>query len=183
MLKMIVSKDSLLVVVDMQEKFRPIISCFDDIVSTIGRLIKSFSALGFSVIFTEQYPTGLGPSVNELLFPLEGCKKIEKTSFDCFENSKFLEYIQGSSVKDILLCGIESHVCILQTALSALSHGLNVYIIADAVSSRRKIDHTMALRYMESQGVKIVTAEMIIFHLLGSSKHPKFREILKILKQ
>ncbi|MBD3164919.1 isochorismatase family protein [Candidatus Woesearchaeota archaeon] len=174
--------NSLLLVIDIQEKFRPVIYEFGELVDNSRKLIKTVNLLGIPIIVTEQYPKGLGETVKELREELKNSEKIEKVSFNCFNDNGFLELIGKKGKKNLIICGIESHVCVFQTALSALEDGYFVYLASDAVSSRKKSDYDIVLRRLEREGVKLVTAEMIIFQMIEDSKDEHFKEISKIVK-
>ncbi|MCK5281991.1 MAG: hydrolase [Nanoarchaeota archaeon] len=175
-------KDSLLLIVDIQEKFRPVISGIDDIISNIAKLVRAFNLLKIPILVTEQYPKGLGSTVKEISHALDKFDYVEKVCFDCFEKKEFADLIKKKNVKNIIISGIESHVCIIQTALSALEKGFDVYAVADAISSRKKIDYEIALRRMEKEGVKLVSTEMIIFQMIEDAKDENFKEISRIVK-
>jgi nicotinamidase-related amidase len=118
-----------LVVVDVQEKFAPAIFEWERVLENTVRIIKGFRALSLPIVVTEQYPKGLGKTVPEVAAALEGIAPIEKTSFDCFGERKFVEALKKTGARDVVLCGIESHVCILQTALSAQKAGYRVHLL------------------------------------------------------
>ena len=138
-----------LVVIDIQEKFRPVIGAFDRVAQNAALLIKACSLMGVEVIATEQYPRGLGATVE----PVKGClgtqAVLEKTSFSCTGAPGFMQRVKGCGAEHAVVCGIETHVCVNQTVLGMLHQGLQVHVAADAVSSRKEIDHTTALRKME----------------------------------
>ena len=175
-------KNSLLLVIDIQEKFRPVIYEFDRVVINSRKLIQSANTLNIPIILTEQYPKGLGSTVAEIKEVLANHDQIEKVSFDCFGDSDFLNLINEKKRKNLLICGIESHVCVTQTALSAQDNGFNVYLMADAISSRKKSDYDISLRRLETEGVKLASTEMIIFQMIKDSKDRNFKELSGIVK-
>jgi nicotinamidase-related amidase len=134
------------------------------------------------MVFSEQYPKGLGETVPEIKEKLNKKNLAKKVSFDCFGDKGFLKLLSKKKAKNLILCGIETHVCVFQTALSALNAGYNVYLVSDAVSSRKKTDYDIALRRMEQEGVKLVSTEMIIFQMIKDSKDKDFKAISKIVK-
>ena len=174
--------NSLLLVVDIQEKFRKVISDFDEVTSNSVKLIKSFNILKIPIIVTEQYPKGLGETVAELKELLKEHGYIEKVSFDCFGNEEFINLLEKKGKKNIILCGIEAHVCVTQTVLTSLEKGYNVYLIADALSSRKRSDYNIAIKRMLQEGAKLASTEMIIFQMMRDSKNENFKEISKIIK-
>ena len=178
------SENSLLLVIDIQEKFKPVIYEFDRVVDNTSKLIKSFNLLNIPITVTEQYPKGLGATVAGVKNNLKNYDYVEKVAFDCFNDNAFLNVIKKkfTPVKNIIVCGIESHVCVFQTVLSALEKGFNVYLVADAVSSRKKSDYEIALKRLMHEGAKISSTEMIIFQMIKDSKDDNFKEIFKIVK-
>lgn len=171
-----------LVVVDVQEKFAPAIFEWERIIENTVKVIRGFRTLNLPIIATEQYPKGLGRTVPEVAAALGDCKPIEKTSFDCFGEKKFVDALKATGAKDVILCGIESHVCVLQTALSAQKAGYRVHLLADAVSSRKKLDYKTALKRMIRADILPSTVEMILFSLIKNKEDPAFKEIRGILK-
>ncbi len=174
--------DSLLLVIDIQEKFRLVINEFDRVVDNSKKLIKASNLLNIPIIVTEQYPGGLGETVEEIHKVLEVFGDVKKVSFNCFNNSDFVDLIRKEAKKNIIISGIESHVCDIQTAIAALAKGYNVCLVADAVSSRKISDYEVALRRMENEGVKLASTEMIIFQMIKDSKDEKFKELSNIIK-
>jgi len=175
------SDEVALLVIDVQEKFRSVIFEMDRVTRNCSHLIKSCKALDVPVIHTEQYPKGLGPTIPELAQWLDDSPS-EKLEFSCFRNEAFLDRLKGISVKGLVVCGIEAHVCVLQTVLDAVRKGYEVYLVEDAVSSRKESDWTNALVRAGQSGVFRVSTEMIIFQLLEKSGTAKFKEVQKIIK-
>ena len=169
-------KDCVLIIIDIQEKFRPAIK-LDKIIPNVNKLIRSFEILKIPIIVTEQYPKGLGKTIREI--ELKEHKLVEKTSFDCFGEKKFSRSLKK---KNLIICGIEAHVCVAQTVLTALSKGFNAYLVVDAVSSRKKQDYSIAIKRLEKEGAKLVSTEMIIFQMMKDSKDKNFKKISKIIK-
>ena len=176
-------EDFLFVVIDIQEGFRKAISDFGKVIENTIKLVKAFSLLGIPVVLTEQYPKGLGNTAAEIKNNLDKCDCIEKTAFDCFNSDEFINLIKTkhTGIKNLIIAGIESHVCVFQTALSAKKQ-FNVYVIADAVSSRKQPDKEIALRRLEKEGIKLASTEMIIFQMLKDSKDGNFKQISGIVK-
>ena len=178
---------AVLVVIDLQERFRPVLSGFDCIAYACARLVRVFRKLGLPVIVTEQYPKGLGPTVPEVKAALEegtGAPAAirEKTSFSSYGCDGVAEELRRIQARSVLVCGIETHVCVNQTVHDMLQAGYSVHVAADAVESRRALDHASALRKMERSGAVLTTAEMAVFELLGDSRHPRFREVQELFK-
>ncbi len=172
--------DSVLVVIDMQEKLLPLVKDWETVLRNVEKLVKVAKILGMEVLATEQYPKGLGRTVPELveLLPV----LIEKTTFSCFLNSDFVRRIRDLAPQTLILTGIETHVCVIQTALDAFDYVREVVVPADATGSRNELDKEIALQRMRAKGVDVVTTEMLIFDLVRDASRPEFREILKIIK-
>ncbi|MBU0762350.1 MAG: hydrolase [Candidatus Altiarchaeota archaeon] len=176
---MISRDESVLVVVDIQEKFRPHIHEWDVMLGNSIKLIKGLKILDVPVVVTEQYPKGLGETVAEIKEVLE-FKPVEKTCFSCMGEEGFRKNISGK--KQVILCGIEAHVCIMQTTLQLLDEGYEVYLVVDAMSSRKKSDKRIALRRATQKGAIPVSTEMVLFELLKDAKNLGFKEIQAIVK-
>ncbi len=151
-------------------------------VNNIKLLIASTQKLNIPLILTEQYPKGLGKTVIEIQQALENYQPIEKVSFSCYDDEGFKSRLsQLNSAKGVILTGTETHVCILQTALDLLACGYKVYVISDAVCSRRKLDWGIGLRLMEKAGAIATTTEILIFQLLTRADTEEFKSISKLL--
>jgi len=181
---MILDKEkTALVVIDMQEAFRHSIHEFEQIASRISMAIRGFQILELPVIVTEQYPQGLGRTAEELLFSLPPeFEFVEKTAFSSCGAQAFLEKLEACGAKQILLCGIETHVCINQTAHDLLRLGYEVHLLHDCVSSRFGHDKKAALKKMQMSGVVPSSVEMALFELMRDSRHEQFREIQNLIK-
>jgi nicotinamidase-related amidase len=172
-----------LVVVDVQEAFRSAIPEFPQIASRISIAVRGFQALGLPVIVTEQYPKGLGRTAEEILFSMpEGFEFVEKTSFSSCGAQPFIEKIQGTGASQILLCGLETHICVNQTAHDLLTKAFEVHLMTDCVGSRFTTDKEAALAKMQSSGVVPSTVEMALFELLRDARHEQFKEIQSLIK-
>ncbi len=172
---------TILLVIDVQESFREVIPCFDNVVNAISFLVSSLKKLGVPVVGTEQVPEKLGSTVEEIDRLLD--YKFSKNTFDAFRDEEIRRRLLEISKEQLILTGIETHICVLQTALSALSLGFEVYLVYDATSSAFEEDKVVAVQRLAREGVKIVTSESIVYDILRSSKHPSFREIVKLVKE
>ncbi|XP_058037060.1 isochorismatase domain-containing protein 2 isoform X1 [Ahaetulla prasina] len=175
----VVPKSSILFLCDMQEKFRPNISYFPQIVSVAARMLKVAKALEICTVVTEQYPKGLGPTVPEL--GAEELPKYPKTCFSMLIPEVEKEMATVPNLKSILLCGIETQACIMSTALDAMERGLDVHIVVDACSSRSQVDRIIALSRLRQSGAFLTTSEGLILQLVRDAAHPHFREIQKLI--
>ncbi len=173
-------KNAIFVMIDIQEKFVPVISDIDSIIKNSTILNKSAEILDIPQVVTEQYPKGLGKTINSIYLSPKA-KIFEKGGFSIF-NEEIKNHLKSLNKQILVLYGIEAHICLTQTALDALKNSYNVYFVADAVSSRNSFSKEIAFRRLEQAGVKLVTTEMLLFEILESSKHPNFKEISKLVK-
>ncbi|QSH41041.1 hydrolase [Lentisphaerota bacterium ZTH] len=175
---------SALLVIDMQERLINAMTDADKCLARAKILLQGASLLGLDIIVTEQYPKGLG-CTSEYLRNVINVKKtpiIEKTSFSCFGSPEFSAEVKRKLRKSLFICGIESHVCVLQTVIDANNAGYNVFVISDAVTSRKKDDLDRALELMQKNGADVISTETMLFMLMGSSRHPQFKKISELIK-
>jgi nicotinamidase-related amidase len=173
-----------LVVIDVQQKLLPPIHEKERLLRNSELLIRLAAILSLPVLVTTQYAKGLGELVPELASLLPAANVIDKLSFGCFGHDRFC-----AAVKDLprqrntlLVCGMETHICVMQTVLGALTRGYLVHVAADAVSSRTELNWKIGLERMKSAGAVLSSTEMMIYELLGASGTAAFKEILKYLK-
>lgn len=177
------AQESVLVVVDVQERLLPAIHDSDRVVRNTGMLLKGAAALSVPVLVTEQYPRGLGPTVEAVRAHLPAdTPVIEKITFGSTGEPAFNAAIDGLKRRQIVLCGTEAHVCVLQTALGLRQQGHAVYLVADAVSSRTPANHTAALERMRAAGVTVVTTEMVLFEWMERAGTPVFKVVSALVK-
>ncbi|VDP57955.1 unnamed protein product [Schistosoma mattheei] len=169
-----------LLLCDIQEKFRPTISHFDAIVETSSRMLTAARMLGMRIVVTEMYPKGLGPTVKEL-GDLSGIPIISKRSFSMLTDEVANVLELGKQINSVLLCGIETHVCVQSTALDLIERGIQVHCIVDAVSSRNMVDRMFGFQRMSQSGVYLTTCESALLTILCGSDHPQFRDVQKII--
>jgi isochorismate hydrolase len=169
---------SLVCVVDIQEKLLVVMPAAEQVVSRSMRLTTAAGLLGVPTVLTEQYPKGLGRTPQVLADTLP--QAIEKTSFSCCGCHSFEQAIPAATAA-VILCGLETHVCITQTALDLLGAGYGVFIAVDAVSSRHSLDHDIGLRRLEAAGAILTTTEAILFEWCRSADHAAFQAIRKLV--
>ncbi|MEX0914843.1 MAG: hydrolase [Wenzhouxiangellaceae bacterium] len=174
--------DSVLVVVDVQGRLARLMHESDAMIRAQKTLIQACRLLGIPVVWAEQLPEKLGSTVDELQEALSGLEPCAKSSFGCMGEPNVREQIDTSGRKQVLLCGIETHVCVWQTAAALLRDGYSVHLIADATSSRSVLNRDIAFRRMERAGVQLSNVEMVLFELMVDATHPKFRDVTKLLK-
>ncbi len=173
--------ESALLIVDVQEKLLGLISGWRRVVWNIGRLIDGAQLLGVPCTATEQYPQGLGPSHPDVAARLP--ERPSKQRFSCVGCGSIPEQWAERGLTKIVVAGIETHVCILQTVLDLLSEGFRVYVVADAVGARHPVDHEIALRRMDSQGAILTTCESVLFEWCESSAAVEFKQVSQLIRQ
>ncbi len=173
--------NSALLVVDVQGRLMDRIDRRDEILRNIVTAIKAAKLLEIPVMATEQYPSGLGPSVPEVAALIE--HRPAKTTFHCCDSAEILGSLNGWGIRKVTLVGIEAHVCIAQTALELLTLGFVVQVLADAVSSRHPADRDVALRRLELAGAVVSTTEAALFEWTETASHPLFRSISALVKE
>ena len=169
-----------LLVIDVQERLIRLIRRGDLVIANTERLVRAANLLGVPVLATEQYPKGLGPTVDSLL-PLLPVRR-EKTLFQAADAAGLIAPEANAPIRHIAVAGIESHVCVMQTALELLRRGFAVQVPTDAVASRGEEDHRAALRRLEASGATITTTEAILFEWTERSDHPAFKAISALVK-
>lgn len=174
--------DTVFLLVDVQEKFVPHILNIDVVIANCVRLVEGCRELGVPVVVTEQYPKGLGPTVEPIKKVLGDVKILEKTSFSVFGDAAIAAELKARGRHNILLAGIESHVCLIKSALDALDTGHAVHWITDAISSRTRENADAARRRALQCGAFSSSAEMALFQLMDTAGDPAFRAISKIVK-
>lgn len=170
----------ILLVVDVQEKFRKVIFDFNSTISNISKLIRAFQILKIPIVATEQYPKGLGKTISGLDSMIKN--KVEKMEFSCFDNNNFKKTLKKFKRKDIIVAGIESHVCVLRAILDGIKNNYNMHLVVDAVSSRKPMDKRIAIERAKQSHAFLTTTEAVIFQLITSSKEKEFKEISRIIK-
>jgi nicotinamidase-related amidase len=174
-------KKTVFVLVDIQDKFIPVINDIDKVISNSNILVKASEILNIPLIVTEQYPKGLGHTFEKINLP-DKKHLIEKVSFSCFDSDEFVKKLKELKVDSIVLFGTEAHVCILKTALDALKNNLEIYVVADAISSRTDENKSIAIERMRQSGVFIVSTEIILFQLLDKAGTEEFKKISNLVK-
>ena len=174
--------ETVLIIIDVQERLFNVMQTNERLKQNCIKLIKGCNLLNIPVILCEQYPKGLGSTIEAIVKELYKHKYFEKLSFSAGKVEELKLYIKELGVRQILLCGIETHVCVLQTALDLLEQEYEVLVVSDAVSSRNQIDYEIALQRMKQNGAQMTTVEMTLFEFLESAEAEEFKDISKILK-
>jgi len=168
---------------DIQERFRPAIIYFPEIVEVTRRLVAGSKLLSIPLIVTEQYAKGLGPTVIELDVS-SAVAVVGKTKFSMLvpEVEQLLPTLCHGQLVNVVLFGIEAHVCIQQTVMDLLERGFQVHVVADAVSSRNQVDRVFALERFRQAGAIVTTSEAILLQLVGDKDHPEFKGVQALIK-
>ena len=175
--------DSALLLVDIQEKFRPAIPDMEELIAGAEILVRAAVRLGIPVFATEQYPKALGETVPELKEWLPANQEYSpKLSFSSLGCEAFAKNLAASKRRQVVMVGIEAHVCVMQTGLELLAAGHSVYVATDAVSSRDGADREAGLKRLEKHGAELVTTEMVIFEWLRQAGTPEFKELQALIK-
>jgi nicotinamidase-related amidase len=177
--------NSQLVIVDVQQRLVAAMPAepLELMTKNSALLLDAAAILGIPTLCSEQYPAGLGPTIPAIAEHLPGdLETIEKTCFSCAGAEAFQQSVENSGRRQIVLAGMESHVCILQTAVQLAQQGLEVFVVEDAVCSRKKIHHCNAMERMRQAGVIITNTESVIFEWMRDARHEHFRKISALLK-
>lgn len=175
-------ENALLLVVDYQKK---LLAAFKESEATLQnciKLIRFAKIMGIPIIWTEQYPKGLGPTTDEVRNELLHLAPIEKLTFSCFGEPRFVSAVSAHLQGQLMVCGIETHICVEQTTLDGIAAGYQVHVVADACASRKIQDHEIGLRKMERAGGVLTCSEMAMYEILRAADAKEFREVLKIVK-
>lgn len=176
-----------LLVIDVQERLANVMSQRDATVIRCVRLVEGFRRLGLPILVTEQYPEGLGPTVPELRAALQGVEPLRKMTFACCglpedDDNPLVQALTRSGRRQIVLCGMEAHVCVLQTALTLHDRGYEVHVVEDAVCSRADAHHRNAMLRLASAGVVVTNHESVLFEAMETAEAPEFRQVARLVK-
>ena len=174
--------DTICLIIDYQERLTPSINHISDIIINSKKLINGLNILDIPLIVTEQYKKGLKETINDIKNISTSAKYFEKTSFSCIKDQNILDYIKNSNKKNIIICGIEAHICILQSAIDLKDLGYNVIVVCDAIGSRKELDYNIALSRLKQEKITLTTVESLLFELIKDSTHIKFKDISNIIK-
>jgi nicotinamidase-related amidase len=173
---------TVLTLIDVQEKLTPFMHERDICVGAMQRLLRGLAAIRVPVVWMEQIPDKMGATIPELRECLVGQTPVPKTAFSCWSEPAYREALRRLDRPQVLLAGIETHVCVYQTAGDLIANGYSVKVVADCVSSRSPANLQAGLEAIRAGGADLTTVEMILFELMRDSTHPAFRDILKIVR-
>jgi nicotinamidase-related amidase len=176
------TENTVLVLIDFQERLFPVMHDKEKLLNNTVKLTKGALALEIPIIVTEQYPKGLGPTIPEIKNLIPGFKAVEKVCFACSDEPAFMGALEALKRKQVLIAGIEAHICVYQTAAALTQKGFRVEVVGDCVSSREPENRLVALFKLGAGGISPTTMEMALFDLLKVAKGDKFKAISAIVK-
>lgn len=175
-------ENSALLIVDVQERLAAVMDERAGVVTNCVRLVELSKMLDINVVLTEQYPRGLGPTVPEIIKALPSYQPIEKLTFDCCGEPGFVKALRELNKKNIILAGMETHICVLQTCISLLRAGFNVHLVRDAVCSRTILNRDTGIGFMKDAGAVITCTETVMFQLLKIAGTEEFKTISRMIR-
>lgn len=179
---MLTATNSMVLMIDVQEKLVKATNAEIE-ADNARKMVEAANILGLPVLVSEQYPKGLGTTVHNISEKIpQNTKIIEKSAFSLLREENALETIKSYGKKQVILFGIETHICVLQTAIELTKNGFEVYLIKNASKSRKEFEHLAGIDIMKESGVNIITLEIALFELLETSKHPLFKQVQALIK-
>jgi nicotinamidase-related amidase len=175
-------EDTVLLIVDVQEKLAAVMTEKDKVVRNNLHLIELAKMIKMPIMVTEQYSKGLGPTVAEIRTALPFYRPVEKMTFDCCGQPPFLEELKEHNTRNVVLTGMETHICVLQTCIGLLKGGINVHIVQDAVCSRTRENWKIGVEFMREAGAVVTSAETVLFQLLKVAGTEEFKKISQRIK-
>ena len=179
---MLKTANTVLVLIDVQGKLWNVMEEKEALLANLQKLVRGIRLLELPVILTEQNPRGLGPTLPELAQEMPEAVALPKFCFSCYQEKRFHESLVALNRKQVLICGIEAHICVYQTAMELLENGYEVQVVADGVSSRTAKNRDIALSRIQSEGARLTTVEMALFELLQTAENARFKEMSRIIK-
>ena len=179
---MLRKENAVLIVIDVQGKLATLMHEKENLFANVIRMIRGAKVLDLPVVWTEQLPDKLGDTSPEIKQELEGLKPLVKKTFSCCGDSAFLQELKRLGRKQVLLTGIETHVCVYQTAMDLLKSGYEVYLVRDAVSSRIEYNYHLGVERIKDAGAALTSVEMSLFELLRVAEGEQFKKIINIVK-
>jgi len=179
---MLTTENTLTLAIDYQTRMMPSINDREELTRKTATLLEGCRILGVPIITTQQYTKGLGETIPEIKTALGEFEPIEKITFSCYRNQEFRTKLAETGKKNILVTGVEAHICVQQTVLDLLENGYTVYVIADCIGSRFETDRRYADKRMEQAGAIFTTTESVLFEMMISADHPRRKEITNLVK-
>ncbi|MDI6712637.1 MAG: isochorismatase family protein [Anaerosomatales bacterium] len=175
--------ETVLVVIDVQERLAAAMPRRVETAAAVRALARGARVLDVPVIATRQYPKGIGEIVAEISEALAGQPVVDKLAFDCMAEPAFVVALRTAGRSRPVLCGMEAHICVTQTALSMVDQGLRPVVVADAVCSRRDVDREVALARLRQHGVEVATVEQVLYEMVGQAGTEEFKRVLEVVKE
>ncbi|MFA9392957.1 MAG: isochorismatase family protein [Prolixibacteraceae bacterium] len=169
-------------VIDIQERLLPVMDAKEEFLAKTKMLIEGLNELEIHILLTQQYTKGLGETNGEISQLIKEFSPIEKTSFSCYHEPAFVEALEEVDAVNVIICGIESHVCVLQTAVDLKEAGYHPIVVFDCVTSRKAFDKQLALERFRYENIMVTSCESILFELTKNAKSTPFKAISKIVK-
>ena len=179
---LIAAEDSALLVVDIQERLLPAVQAPDAVLRNAAILMRAAGRLDVPVVISEQYPAGLGHTVDALRILAPSASTVAKLDFSCCGEPAFTAHIEALKRRHIVILGLEAHVCVMQTALDLCRSGVAVFAVADAMSSRDPRNHELTVERLCAGGVTVVSTEMVVFEWMRRAGTDLFRDLLESIK-
>lgn len=179
---MLVPETTQLVVIDVQGKLARVVAESEQAIRSVSQLVEGATLLAVPVLLTAQVPEKIGHTIPEVAELLPGQSDLPRVHFSIWQDDGVRQAMRSVNRRQVLLCGFEAHICLYQSSLDLVEEGYEVYLAADAVSSRDLYNKTIALQELASQGVHLTTVEMALFSLLRSAQHPAFKPISRLIK-
>lgn len=179
----ILVEDTLALIIDFQERLLPVIHDSETVIQNSSILVKGLKALGVPMITTQQYTKGIGMTVTGIMDSMgDDFTYYDKVTFSCAEDTEILHKIEESGKKNIIISGVEAHICVLQTVIDLISKGYNVILVEDCIGSRKENDRAVAIQRAAAEGAILTTYESILFELTRVAKTDVFKTISKLIK-
>ena len=175
-------ENTLALAVDYQERLVPAMSGREELIQRSVMLLEGLEILGVETLISQQYPKGLGHTVEEIVKAAPSAKYFDKMEFSCCDNEEIFKELEQSGRKYVIVCGMESHVCVLQTVVDLAEKGYTPILVADCIASRKESDKQIALRRAAAEGAVVTTAEAVLFELLRRAGGDTFKAISKLVK-
>ncbi len=171
-----------LVIIDIQRKLSAVMAEKEAVISAVSVLIRGCRFMKLPMFFTEQYPEGLGPTEPALLELLDHTQAMTKKYFSCCRDTNLTQELKSTGISQVILAGMETHVCVQQTAFDLITDNFQVFLARDAVTSRKELDRDVALERMKQAGIVVTTVESILFELLESANAAEFHKVQRLIK-
>ena len=173
---------SVLVIVDVQTKLLNVMHDYPVLIENLKKLVRGVQTLGVPIILTEQYPVGLGGTADELRALLNGIQPIQKMAFSCCAEDNFLTELRRHNREQVIVCGIEAHICVYQTCRDLLDRKYEVHLVTDGIASRQPENKNLVVTKLQGAGVYLTSVEMALFEMLKDAHNEHFKAIAKIIK-